>query len=375
MKLIIRLMAVIGLATYGAFAGADPCSAVLASYASCLADAPAFAAVRANIQCIPSAIVINNPECFAGSATNGQIEITLTSFAQANAISRALSTRFLENGPGGLAVSDRKGMAAGSAAKAWNVWGNATDNDTRQTYDVLTVGTSKTINNSADVLNAIVGADYALSQTLVIGLSGAFDRGSGSGRNSVGSQNDLSSHGYQIAPYLGLQLSKDLALDASAGFGTGKLTMGGSVTAESDRWFAGANLSYSHWMGNIQLLGRLGYLHGEEQYSDSKIGGATVTRTAATNKVEQVRAGVQAGYWMNGVMPYVGLSYSNDLRRTTTLTAADYDPIGKAAWVWTVGVSFLSLASDLTGGISYSQEEDRTHQKNNTLIANIGVRF
>lgn len=101
--------------------------------------------------------------------------------------------------------------------------------------------------------------------------------------------------------------------------------MSGNVTTEADRWFAAANLNYSRWMGNIQFVGKL--------------------------------------------------AYYNDMHRSATQFGATDDPIGKSAWVWTLGVNLFSMKNGVTGGIAYNQEKSRTNQKNNTLMANINLRF
>ena len=76
---------------------------------------------------------------------------------------------------------------------------------------------------------------------------------------------------------------------------------------------------------------------------------------------------------MNGVMPYVGLAYLTDSRKTSLAGARD--PIGKDAWQWSLGVNFLSVASGVTGGIAWQQETSRDNQKQYQLVANIGLRF
>lgn len=187
-------------------------------------------------------------------------------------------------------------------------------------------------------------------------------------------QNNLLNEGYMVAPYVGLSLSKSLALDASVGMGQGKLSQSGGVSSEADRWFAGANLSYSNWAGNTQISGKLSWMHGEEKYDKTKTPTiVAVTGTDAKNKIDQWRLGAQAAWWMNGVMPYVGFSYLTE-RRTTTLIGAT-DPIGKDAWLVSLGANFLSLSSGVTGGVAYEQELDRTNQDNYRLMANIGLRF
>lgn len=176
-----------------------------------------------------------------------------------------------------------------------------------------------------------------------------------------------------VAPYIGMSLNKELALDASAGWGQGKLSQSGGISADADRWFAGANLNYSRWMGNTQISGKLGWMHGEEDYDNARVNGAALVNTGAKNKIDQWRIGGQASWWINGVMPYVGLSYLTE-RRSTTLAGAT-DPIGKDAWLFSAGANLLSLSSGITGGVAYEQEFGRSNQDNYRLIANIGLRF
>jgi hypothetical protein len=208
---------------------------------------------------------------------------------------------------------------------------------------------------------------------MAVGVSAAFDSGDGTGSNGT-TANSITSKGYTFAPYFGMQLSPALALDASLGFGKGELNTT-NVKNEADRWFAAANLAYNQWMDKVQLTGKLGYLHGEENYGNSTVAGAVQNGTAAKNKLDQLRLGVQAGYWMNGFMPYAGLTYTSDVGRSTTQAGAASDPIGKDAWVWTLGANFFSLKSGVTGGIAYNQEEGRSNQKNNSLMVNITIRF
>ncbi|MDP2809899.1 MAG: hypothetical protein Q8O34_07085 [Rhodocyclaceae bacterium] len=304
------------------------------------------------------------------------MQISSTSFAQISTISSALASRFLASTSGPAPRADAggvKGMAAGSGKSPWNVWASVGNNNTRISYFANTA----TRENESDLLNTVLGGDYALSSNMAVGVSVAFDRGSGVGKAAGVVQNSFSSEGYMIAPYLGMQLSKEMAVDISAGFGSGEMTSGSTTTttSEADRMFYAANLSYNQWMGNVQLLGKLGYLHGEEDYGNSKTNGVANNFTAAENKVDQLRAGVQAGYWMNGVMPYAGLAYSSDVNRSTTQMNAPGNPVGRDAFVWTLGVNFFSLSSGVTGGIAYNQEESRTNQKNNSLMANINLRF
>jgi hypothetical protein len=313
-----------------------------------------------------------HPECFGASQQTSTVSINQTSFVQISTISSALSNRFLASPPTNL-TGLSTGRAAATPGKRWNVWGNLTSNNTEQSYMRPAPANSR-IDISNDALTTVLGADMALSSTMAAGVSAAFDRASGDSRVAGAVQNNLLNEGYMIAPYIGLSLNKTLAFDASAGWGQGKLSQSGGVSAEADRWFAGANLNYSSWIGNTQISGKLSWMHGEEKYDKAKTPTiAAVTGTDAKNKIDQWRLGAQASWWMNGVMPYLGLSYLTE-RRSTTLIGA-IDPIGKDAWLFSIGANFLSLSSGITGGVAYEQELDRTNQDNYRLIANIGLRF
>ena len=314
----------------------------------------------------------NHSECFGGSTATATVQISGTVVQQVSTISNILSSRMLASSPNQQASMGTKSMAAGGKGANWNTWASLTTNGTRQDYQS---NQGKNVTNATDILTTIVGADLALSPTMVAGVSAAFDNGSGSAA-TAGVSNSLKSNGYTIAPYFGMQINQALALDASIGFGKGEIGVANDFTAEADRFFAAANLSYAQWMGKTQLTGKLGYLHAEEKYGNSKIFGvATTTDTSSKNTVDQMRLGVQAGYWMNSYMPYAGLAYSSDLQRSTTQFGAAIDPIGKDALVLTLGVNFFSLNSGLTGGIAYSEENGRTNQKTSNLMANVNLRF
>ncbi|OGB32172.1 MAG: hypothetical protein A3F78_05935 [Burkholderiales bacterium RIFCSPLOWO2_12_FULL_61_40] len=367
-QLKFKLVGVALLAASGAASAS--CDSVLSSYQFYVDN---------NLPTNAEQTVSNHPECFGGSTTTSQTQINGTTVQHISAISSALASRFGSSSPNRQAMAGTKSMAAGGEKEQWNVWGSVSNNDTRQNY---TSTSNNDVTNNNVILTTVLGGDYVLSPQMVVGVSVAFDSGSGSGLTAgAAASNSLASKGYAIAPYFGMQISQELSLDASLGFGKGEVSMSSalagsqSVLAESDRRFAAANVSYNQWMDRVQWTGKLGLLHAEEDYANSKVAGVAAAGTAAKNTLDQLRMGAQAGYWMDGAMPYAGLAYAADLNRTTTQFGAGNDPIGKNAWVWSLGVNFFSLKSGVTGGLVYSQEAGRSSQKNNSLLANVNIRF
>lgn len=292
------------------------------------------------------------PDCFFGVEA-----VSSTTFVQINTISNVVSSRFF---PKWLKAS-AKGMSSGSENPRWNAWGNLTNNDTDQK------DYARDFNSS--ILTTVVGGDYALSPGTVVGVSLSFDNGDGSINGA-----DMESSGYSVAPYFGIQLNQNFVLDVSFGFGAGELDTAGNTKDESDRFFGAANLSYSSWIDNIQLTSKLSYLHGRESYDNTKINGISIAGTEEENRITQMRAGFQAGYWMERLMPYAGLTYSTDISRSSKIAAGDIE-IGPRGFIFELGMNFFSLANGITGGIAYSREEGRTNQENNMVVANISVRF
>jgi hypothetical protein len=308
---------------------------------------------------------VEYPHCFGGGLTASTAQINATSFYQSYMISQAMRARFGRSTPGPLAANDSvSGMAAGGTPDKWNVWGSL--GNTQSSVSNNTGGRT-----DSDIRNTVMGGDYALSPVMNAGVSLALDRG---GISTLGTTGADTSTGYTLAPYLGYQLNKEWVADLTLGYGNGKYSTG-TTRADTNRLFYSANLSYETWADKLQLTGRVTYMHGEEKRKDSvNVAGGTNAGTGFKNKIDQVRVGGQAGYWMNGVMPYIGLSYASDVRRTAPAAGA-VDPLGRNAFVLTVGANFFSLSSKVTGGIAYESEQGRTNSKNNTLLANINFRF
>lgn len=363
-----RALWVLVLTGFCSTASANCDSIINVDYASALSTSNAALAAQ---------IISSSPECFGGGPTTAVVQMNGTMFQQALAISTALTNRQLGDGPAPQVAAGTRGSAAGATVGKFNVWGNLGETDAKQKYAALPGYSNGFSRNDMGILNTVLGIDYSFSPTVAAGLAVGLDRGDGSGGNSDPgfAKNDLSSKGYVISPYLGWQINRDFSLDASAGFGAGEIRMFTTNKVESDRWYAAANLNYSRWAGNLQLSGRASLLHGVERYGDIKVSGVSQSGTGARNTIDQARLMAQAGYWMNGVMPFAGLAYVSDLDRKTTQFGAPSNPIGRDAWEWRLGANFYSLDAGVTGGLYYAREEGRSNQKSDSIVANVNIRF
>ncbi|NJD35769.1 MAG: autotransporter outer membrane beta-barrel domain-containing protein [Betaproteobacteria bacterium] len=361
-----KLVAGVALAGVFGLANATPCDSALSSYGFYIQIGDSSSAEE---------IAKNHSECFPGGPVTSNIEIAATAGIQAAANSNAVTGRLLSAAGSPTAIASNgyqaKGLAAGGMPAPWNVWGNVDQTNSDFSYTAPNLGKQRGDN---DILTTVIGVDYALTPSMVLGISASFDNGDGSGRNSLSAtgKNKTDTDGYMIAPYIGFQLDKNWAVDASVGFGDGDYSATGGVKADIDRWFAAANLSYSRWVGNWQFNGKAGYLYANEETSNAKVNGVKFANTSAENTLGRLRISAQASYWMNGFMPYAGLGYTSNVHRDSDVGG---DPLGRDTFVATLGVNFFSLANRITGGIYYEEELDRSHSDNHVIAANINFRF
>lgn len=175
-----------------------------------------------------------------------------------------------------------------------------------------------------------------------------------------------------MAPYLGFQLSPNLALDLAVGLGSGTARQAGGFEVKSDRQFLATNVGYVRWIDDFQLVGRAGYLLSQDIYGDSKTNGEVMTGSATRNRIQQLNMGAEAGYWLNGMMPYLGLAYTRDVQMKTAVVDDSWD---KDAFLLKAGVNFFSVTKQVTGGIAYMEEVGRRNARNATLMGNINIKF
>lgn len=328
-------------------------------------------AIPAALAVLGSSAFASTPTCYLGTSYCGSgteapglnnALLQGTTIQTMVTISNAVTSRMtMTGGPRPTASIQRTSMAAGGGQgySAWGSFGSSSQEDDRAGQE-----------SKVEADNTVLGFDYALAPNLVLGLTGSYDDADGNLLKGVGPK--LSNKGMSVAPYLGWQINQNLALDASLGWGEGKLKMGVGE-AKSDRVFGGLNLSYTQWVGNWQIVGKGSYLYAEEKYENSKNAGVVVSGSGVTNKLDQIRVGIQGAYWMgNGVQPYVGLTYVSDQDQSPKPAAGT--KFEKDGWVGQVGINFFNASNTIYGGLSYSNES-RNNMDNETWTASINFRF
>lgn len=277
-------------------------------------------------------------------------------------------------GPGALApgvnrfaLSGGQTGAAGAAGAArWNGWFALSQNNVEYSFQPL--------RSSGRINTGTVGVDYTLDNRMVLGVAVTGDR-SDIALNFNGGK--MTGNGWTVSPYLGVPLTRNLALDATLGFGRANVdanAAGVNASIKSDRTIGSIGLTYRENIGNWQLSGRGAFLSVSDKLGAYTLSNGTFVQGGSVD-VQQLRLGGQAGYRMGNVTPYVGLTYIYDIRRPDQQPVAGQTAANdRDAWTPTIGLRFSSGGA-LYGGIQYSSEQSRSQVKNNQVLFNLGLRF
>ncbi|MEP0069914.1 autotransporter outer membrane beta-barrel domain-containing protein [Pyruvatibacter sp.] len=183
----------------------------------------------------------------------------------------------------------------------------------------------------SDTDSVSVGLDFILGGPLTVGF---FVSQSWTDTDSSFNRGGSDTESTTFGPYISVTVTDWLALDASFGHTSSSTdnrrvtAVGTTVTGTQDGttnyYSFGAGLS--HWFeGGIGLSGRAGYNNSNtknDAYTDS-----TATAIAATkSNLAQIQVGGRAMYYTQNFMPYVGVTYINDVKRDKVRTAANPQP-------------------------------------------------
>ena len=267
------------------------------------------------------------------------------------------------------------GAAAAGHRARWNGWLSLARNSIAYKFQPL--------RSSGHVNVATAGIDYTFGNNAVAGVSFTRDRGD-INLDFIGGK--LDSKGYMVSPYVAIPLTKNLALSATAGWGTSDIDVdlgnaaGAGLSGDSDskRRMYGAGLNYMGRADRLSYEAKATYLNVRDRlgaYTMSNGAGATQGVNSVVTKVSQGRLGAQLGYDFGFLTPYLGMDYVYDFKKPNDDLVNGLKPkADRDGVVGTVGLKFNSKGA-LYGSVQYSHEASRDQVKNNQIMLNLGARF
>jgi outer membrane autotransporter protein len=216
---------------------------------------------------------------------------------------------------------------------------------------------------SGDVLSLGGGGDYAINETLLVGLALGYERGDIDTTFNAG---DLTSSGFTAAPYVGWQPIPELVLDASIGVTVLDYDISrASDTIEGEfgatRAFVGVNATGNYRFDAIRLSPLAGLLYFREKqdgYTDS----AGTAVDGQTIDLGRLTGGAEAGYTLDlddklALEPYVRLELELDFIQAdeVTLTTGESFRPGRYGATVAGGVNLIS-ATGFAGNLEASYD-------------------
>jgi hypothetical protein len=266
------------------------------------------------------------------------------------------------------ALSDKTGAAAAPGAKNWNVWGAFSRSSIAYNFTAL--------QSSGSVNVFLAGLDYTFTNNVVFGVAAATDR---TDVNLDFSGGKLTGDGVTVSPYIGVLINKNLAFDATLGYGRTNIeTITGGVvgSTRTDRNVGSMGLTYRETIGAWTLSARGAYLQVHDRLGAYTLSNGTFVPDGTVD-VSQGRLSGQVAYTSGPFAPYATVTYVNDLRRPTQAPVAGSSAVpanDRDAWTPAVGIRFRGDNS-IYGSIQYSTERARAQVRNDQILFNVGIRY
>jgi len=183
-----------------------------------------------------------------------------------------------------------------------------------------------------NVYSFLVGADYRIDPSFIVGLSGGYENTS---LNTAFNNGNLDADGILVAPYATLILDKYFSIDATGGYqwlnydvdrkdiSSKRIT--GSF--DSQRWFAAVTANADYTLEkNILLHGNAGFSYtSESQDAYTESGDVLgVNKTIAKNDLNlgQALVGARVAYDLDVVIPFISVLGEFDLSKDDAVKVA-----------------------------------------------------
>ena len=281
------------------------------------------------------------------------------------------NTTSMEPGMNRFALgSGETGAAAAAGGTKWNAW---------LAYSRSNVGYSfQPLQSGGNVDVVLGGIDYTFGSNLIAGIALSDERTRVTTSFNGGS---IRASGNTVAPYLGWRINNNWMLDATLGLGTTNLSFtdnsgAASVTGanKDKRSIASLGLAYNHTMGRWLLTAKGSLLSIEDRFSAFTQSNNTAVN-GSTTRTAQARIGGQAMFNAGSFVPYLGVTYINDIQRPNQAPVGGQTAANdRDGWQLRGGINFRSSGA-LYGGVQVSSEVGRSQVKNEQILFNAGIRF
>lgn len=303
-----------------------------------------------------------------GQGVSVGVQSALGNFGGGNA---ALSVPGLNRGFAGRRES---GLSAGDGLAGFNGWTNGSYEYTRLTPSNIAR------EQESDTGTLVFGADTAIADRFIVGLSVAGSLGATDGTDSQAATFEQDTWSVAGTPYVAVILTENLYADLMAGYSYGQIdnesrNAAGGVSQsysgqETDTWFGNVRLTYLTTIGNWGLIGSLGYsmstsdIESVQSDQGTRVNGSVSINSQAVASIEAGREFTD-GIAGRPTLPYLSLAYERD---------REIDGVGENGLRVTLGTDVL-VSDRLTLTAEANGLALKTGQESYGGMVNVHVAF
>jgi outer membrane autotransporter protein len=278
---------------------------------------------------------------------------------------------FTQTGAMNLTPTSESGRSGAVALKDTALWANAS-------YTSLKNDNAFTAYDGP-VISTMIGIDTRVIDPLTVGVAFGYEH---IDLDTTFNQGHYSWDGYSVTPYAVFRFLNNYSIDVSGSYGrlnndVDRLNNAAKGSFDSDRWTAAANLNGGWNVGKWRLGATVGYLYmhqDDEAYNEVGLGNARVA--GQTTEIGQGRAGVQVGYDLGKIEPYLKGRVEHEFTspgRTAVAPGVFVSP-DNTGYVLGAG-AVLRITDQISGGLEATTTQGRDHQDIWGVSGTIRFRF
>ncbi len=201
---------------------------------------------------------------------------------------------------------DQTGLAAAAASRGIGLWVQGAYTNAESTFNK---GTNNDMRFKGDIWAGSVGADYRVTQRIVLGAAVGYQYVD---VNTTFNSGKLKQTGWGVTPYAVFALNQTYFIDVSGGYyWLDNEMMRNSNTAranyDGERWSVGGNLNGAWTINRWQASAAVGYLYvkaTDDSFRETGSAAAAAIQASQITKLGQGRLGGSLGYSFGNITPY-----------------------------------------------------------------------
>jgi outer membrane autotransporter protein len=201
---------------------------------------------------------------------------------------------------------DQTGLASAAAARGIGLWVQGAYTNAESTFNK---GTNNDMRFKGDIWAGSVGADYRVTQRIVLGAAVGYQYVD---VNTTFNSGKLKQTGWGVTPYAVFALTQNYFIDVSGGYyWLDNEMQRNSNTAranyDGERWSVGGNLNGAWKINNWQAAAAVGYLYvkaTDDAFRETGSAAQAAIQASQVTKLGQGRLGGSLGYSLGNITPY-----------------------------------------------------------------------